>query len=89
MLVAMWFFSGVVMMYVGFPTLTVQERFAGLPALDTSRLNSGPNLIVEQIGSDALGRLRLTTIAGSSRFRCHYKGIINWIADSVSCEIRL
>ncbi|MBN9409444.1 MAG: PepSY domain-containing protein [Burkholderiales bacterium] len=31
---AMWFVSGVVMMYVGYPKLTAQERLAHLPALD-------------------------------------------------------
>ncbi|MDQ6216859.1 PepSY domain-containing protein, partial [Achromobacter insolitus] len=29
---AMWFISGVVMMYVGYPKLTPQERLAHLPA---------------------------------------------------------
>lgn len=31
---AMWFVSGVVMMYVGYPKLTTAERLAHLPALD-------------------------------------------------------
>nr|AMK59248.1 PepSY-associated TM helix protein [uncultured bacterium UPO46] len=31
---AMWFFSGVVMMYVGYPKLTLAERLAHLPKLD-------------------------------------------------------
>ncbi len=84
MLVAMWFFSGVVMMYVGFPTLTVQERLAGLPALDTSRLKSGPNYIVEHIGSDALSRLRLTTILDRPAFVATTKENhhVVWFADS-------
>jgi uncharacterized iron-regulated membrane protein len=30
---AMWFFSGIVMMYVGYPKLTEQERLSHLPAL--------------------------------------------------------
>ena len=30
---AMWFVSGVVMMYVGYPKLTVAERLASLPPL--------------------------------------------------------
>ena len=33
LLFAMWFASGVVMMYVGYPKLTAQERLAHLPAL--------------------------------------------------------
>jgi len=34
LLMAVWFFSGVVMMYVGYPKLTPQERLRALPALD-------------------------------------------------------
>ena len=30
---ALWFLSGVVMMYVGYPKLTTAERLAGLPPL--------------------------------------------------------
>lgn len=33
LLMAPWFLSGMVMMYVGYPKLTDQERWAGLPAL--------------------------------------------------------
>lgn len=35
-LMAAWFLSGVVMMYVGYPKLTNEERLAGLPPLQTS-----------------------------------------------------
>lgn len=34
---AMWFFSGVVMMYVGYPKLTPAERLAGAGPLDAAR----------------------------------------------------
>ncbi|MBY6243504.1 PepSY domain-containing protein [Methylosinus sp. Sm6] len=34
---AMWFFSGVVMMYVGYPKLTPSERLSALPSLDPAR----------------------------------------------------
>ena len=33
LVMALWFFSGVVMMYVGYPKLTPAERLAGLPPL--------------------------------------------------------
>ena len=52
--IGMWFFSGVGMMYVGFPALTVQERLAGLPALDASQLAYTPTSMVRQLGADAL-----------------------------------
>lgn len=34
---AMWFISGVVMMYVGYPKLTAAERWSHLPPLDRGR----------------------------------------------------
>jgi hypothetical protein len=37
-----WFVSGVVMMYEGYPGLTVAERFAALPALDCARCRITP-----------------------------------------------
>jgi len=39
---AMWFISGVVMMYVGYPKLTPQERLAHLPALDSAAVTVTP-----------------------------------------------
>lgn len=39
---AMWFFSGVVMMYVGYPKLTPPERLGALPALNTARVAIDP-----------------------------------------------
>ncbi|RZT41773.1 PepSY-associated TM helix domain-containing protein [Cupriavidus agavae] len=38
LLIAMWFGSGLVMMYVPFPALTQAERLAGLPPLDRAAL---------------------------------------------------
>jgi hypothetical protein len=66
--IGMWFCSGVVMMYVGFPALTVQERLAGLPALDASQLAYTPTSMVRQLGADALSNLRLTTVLGRPAF---------------------
>ncbi|MYZ43593.1 PepSY domain-containing protein [Schauerella aestuarii] len=39
---AMWFFSGVVMMYVGYPKLTPQERRSALPALNAAGVRIDP-----------------------------------------------
>ena len=39
---AMWFISGVVMMYVGYPKLTPQERLAHLPPLDRAAIAVTP-----------------------------------------------
>ena len=41
---AMWFVSGVVMMYVGYPKLTQAERLAHLPPLRSAMLGAEPLL---------------------------------------------
>jgi uncharacterized iron-regulated membrane protein len=43
LLFAMWFVSGVVMMYVAFPRLTEPERLSALPALEWSKVAVTPN----------------------------------------------
>ncbi|MFY3385471.1 PepSY domain-containing protein [Paracidovorax sp. MALMAid1276] len=52
---AMWFVSGVVMMYVGYPKLTQAERLAHLPPLRTALL--GPERVLEP--AEALQRAGL------------------------------
>lgn len=63
LLMAMWFFSGVVMMYVGFPSLSTQERLDGLPALSAENILVSPERLVGEVESN-LSSLRLTSIAG-------------------------
>lgn len=65
LLLAMWFFSGMVMMYVGFPQLSTAERLAGLPALTPHTVQVGPQPLLLQL-SPALGieELRLTSVLG-------------------------
>lgn len=71
LLMAPWFLSGMVMMYVGYPKLTDQERWAGLPALpdegccvalaDALRASG----LAEGARSAAVGPAwRLTSVAG-------------------------
>lgn len=62
LLIVMWFFSGVVMMYVGFPSLKTGERLAGLPALQAGAIRISPVSLGDS--SDAIATLRLTTIIG-------------------------
>src|SRR3989338_3654214 len=52
---AMWFLSGVVMMYVGYPKLTQAERLAHLPPLRSATLGTEP--LLEP--ADALARAGL------------------------------
>ncbi|MFZ2297247.1 MAG: PepSY domain-containing protein, partial [Aquabacterium sp.] len=47
---AMWFISGVVMMYVGYPKLTEAERLQHLPSLGT-----GSGLMAPREALDAAG----------------------------------
>ncbi|WP_313388809.1 PepSY-associated TM helix domain-containing protein [Achromobacter aegrifaciens] len=53
---AMWFISGVVMMYVGYPKLTPQERLTHLPALDSGAISVTPAQALAAAGAkDAAG----------------------------------
>jgi hypothetical protein len=47
---AMWFVSGVVMMYVGYPKLTIAERLTHLPALDANAAMLGPKAALAAAG---------------------------------------
>jgi uncharacterized membrane protein len=49
LLFVMWFVSGVVMMYVGYPTLTEGERLAGLRALDVGQARVSPAAALEAL----------------------------------------
>jgi uncharacterized iron-regulated membrane protein len=62
---AMWFFSGVVMLYVGYPKLTQAERLAALPALDGARCCAPLEEWLHEAGhAGTPTALRLTSVAG-------------------------
>jgi hypothetical protein len=62
---AMWFVSGVVMMYVGYPKLTEAERLRHLPPLDASQPLLGPAQALEAAGiAGPLRSLRLAVASG-------------------------
>jgi hypothetical protein len=67
-LMALWFASGMVMLFVGYPKLLPAERLAALPALPLEGCCAGPEAALA--GSDGAGvrRLVLTSIGG----RPHY-----------------
>jgi uncharacterized iron-regulated membrane protein len=70
---AMWFFSGVVMMYVGYPKLTPAERLASLPALDAARCCAALPAIIAAAGrSESPSAVRLTSVAGVPRALLSY-----------------
>ena len=71
---AMWFFSGVVMMYVGFyPKLTPAERLSTLPSLDAASCCATlPEALAASGRRDQPKDVRLTTVAGQPRFILNY-----------------
>lgn len=62
LLMAMWFFSGIVMMYVQYPTLTAEERLTGLPPLTSEQVRFSPQQILDKQGIKALSQLKLSSI---------------------------
>ena len=64
-LFAMWFASGIVMMYVGYPKLTDPERLAHLPALSQAAPLLAPNVALARAGvKGPLDGLRLAASRG-------------------------
>lgn len=62
---AMWFISGVVMMYVGYPKLTEAERLHHLPPLQADRPLLAPQQAMAKAGIDGpLRELRLAAASG-------------------------
>jgi len=60
---AMWFFSGVVMMYVGFPNLTETERLNGLPTLKAGQIKLPVTALTEGLANQThIEQLTLTTV---------------------------
>lgn len=69
-LFAIWFVSGVVMMYVAFPNLTTNERRAALPDIAWSRVLLSPDQAMAVAGLSRYPReLRLTMLAGEPVYR--------------------
>jgi uncharacterized iron-regulated membrane protein len=62
---AMWFISGVVMMYVGYPKLTAGERLIHLPPLDARAPMLGPRQALDAAGlAGPMQSLRLAVASG-------------------------
>lgn len=62
---AMWFISGVVMMYIGYPKLTERERLQHLPPLDAQLNLLSPKQALDAVGiTGPLTELRLANASG-------------------------
>lgn len=70
LLFAMWFFSGVVMMYVGFPGLAEEERLAGLPTLNRGDIALPPAALLDDA---ELSELRLYSVLGRPAYLARYQ----------------
>ena len=70
---AMWFVSGVVMMYVGYPKLTPQERLARLPPLGASTAYLSPREALDAAG--LRGPLQDLRLAAASAGRPVYLAV--------------
>ena len=57
LLFVMWFVSGVVMMYVGYPTLTEEERLAGLGALHVEQATVTPDTALQALPAAVRGQV--------------------------------
>ncbi|MET0240677.1 MAG: PepSY domain-containing protein [Sphingobium sp.] len=66
----LWFVSGIVMMYVPYPSVTAQERLATLAPIDWGRVAVGPTRAMQIARQDAFpGELRLDMAAGEPAWR--------------------
>ncbi|WP_404941022.1 PepSY domain-containing protein [Pseudomonas danubii] len=72
---ALWFISGVVMLYVGYPKLTPAEHWSRLPVL---QLDDAPIELKQVLHAAdpelAPSSIRLTTVAGAPRYILEYPG---------------
>jgi uncharacterized iron-regulated membrane protein len=69
LLFAMWFATGIVMMYVEYPELTTTERLANLPALKTAQIQLSPFEAAKSVTESVFSGLKLTTVLGRPSYR--------------------
>ena len=73
LLMALWFFSGLVMLYVGYPKLTPREHLAQLPPLRLADCCVPLEQVLAASGEDRPpSAIRLTTGAGEPRYLLRY-----------------
>jgi uncharacterized iron-regulated membrane protein len=69
-LFAVWFVSGVVMMYVPFPSFRAEERVAVAPPIDWSQVRFAPQEVLERLGAQTRPEdMRLETAGGEPVYR--------------------
>ena len=68
----MWFFSGIVMMYVPFPSVSDEERLTYMSPIDTKALSTTPASAVAECGEAEITGLRLIAFNGRPAYICHF-----------------
>lgn len=80
---ALWFMSGVVMMYVGYPKLTPREHLAHLPELQLDHCCVDLAQVLQAVGPGKEPQsIRLSTVAGEPRYLLSYPGQANVAVDA-------
>lgn len=69
---AMWFASGMVMMYVPFPSLSEQARLSFLTPINTAEIRIEPIAALSRCTAGELAGFRLLSIDNRPAFVCHF-----------------
>lgn len=68
LVIALWFLSGMVMLYVGYPKLTPAEQLQGLPALEARDCCVPLAQALQAAGLPKASQWRLASVAGQPRY---------------------
>lgn len=83
-LFVMWFASGLVMMYVGYPTLTTAERVTRLQRIDWNKVTITPGSVLQDLSLGEFPReLRLNMLNGEPVYRISANG---WPITTISAS---
>lgn len=82
---AMWFVSGVVMMYVGYPKLTAREHLAHLPVIAARDCCQPLSVVLDAAAQGrAPSSIRLSMVGGEPRYLLGYAGLPSMAIDARS-----
>jgi uncharacterized iron-regulated membrane protein len=70
---ALWFVSGITMLFIGYPKLSPAERLGALPALSSAQCCIALDTVLAPYNNDTVTEITLTTIAGTPHFRVKTK----------------
>jgi hypothetical protein len=88
LLFAMWFASGLVMLYVAFPELTREERVSRLQRIDWSQVRIAPERVLHGLALGEFPRdFRLEMMAGEPVYRVDARGLSRQTLSAVTGRI--